>query len=62
MALHTPADVHHGRTGEFELVRASVLAGAYAAHPERCVEGLPLPKQILAEVWINPPLKEMPRA
>jgi putative transposase len=62
IALYTPADVHHGRTGELELARASVLAGAYAAHPERFVKGLPLPKQVPVEVWINPPLKEVPRA
>jgi len=57
-----PGHVHHGRTGELELVGASVLAGAYAAYPERFVKGLPIPKQVRAEVWINPPLKEVPRA
>jgi len=42
--------------------RADVLAGAYAVHPERFVKGLPLPKPVPAEVWINPPLKEVPQA
>jgi putative transposase len=62
IALYTPADVHHGRTGELQLVRAGVLAAAYAAHPERFVKGLPLPKQVPAEVWINPPMREVPQA
>ena len=57
-----PADVHHGRTEQLLDVRANVLAGAYATHPERFVKGLPLPQQVPAEVWINPPLKEVPQA
>jgi len=39
IAMYTPADVHHGRTIALGEVRASVLAGAYAAHPERFVRG-----------------------
>jgi putative transposase len=62
IALFTPADVHYGHARELLEVRADVLAGAYATHPERFVQGPPLPKQVPAEVWINPPLKEVPRA
>ena len=62
IAMYTPADVHHGRVVDLEGVRAGVLASAYAAHPERFVKGLPLPKPVPAEVWINRPVKEVPRA
>ena len=62
IALFTPADVHHGRTDQLLEVRAGVLAGAYAAHPERFVKGLPLPRPVPTEVWINPPPKEVPQA
>ena len=62
ISLFTPADVHYGRAGEMLEARADVLAGAYAVHPERFVKGLPLPKPVPAEVWINPPLKEVPQA
>jgi putative transposase len=62
IGMYTPADVHRGRTGELERARTSVLAGAYAAHPGRFVKGRPLPRQVPAEVWINPPLTEVPRA
>ena len=62
IALYTPADVHHGRTVELEQVRAGVLAGAYAAHPERFVKGPPRPEPVPAEVWINRPVKEVPQA
>jgi hypothetical protein len=34
----------------------------YAAHPERFVKGLPIPAQVPAAVWINPPSKEVPLA
>jgi len=62
IAMYTPADVHYGRTIELAQVRAGVLAGAYAAHPERFVKGRPFPKPVPAEVWINRPEKEVPRA
>ncbi len=62
IALFTPADVHYGRAGELLEARAGVLAGAYAAHPERFVQGLPLPRSVPTEVWINPPLKGVPQA
>ena len=62
IAMFTPADVHHGLASELLDVRAGVLAGAYAAHPERFVRGLPAPKPVPSAVWINRPLKEVPRA
>ncbi len=34
LGLLTPADVHHGLAGQGVAVRATVLATAYAAHPE----------------------------
>ncbi len=62
IALFTPADVHHGRAGRLLEVRAGVLAGAYAAHPERFVKGPPRPRPVPTEVWINQPVKEVPQA
>ena len=62
ISLFTPADVHYGRSDRLLEVRADVLAGAYAAHPERFVKGPPLPREVPAKVWINPPPKEVPRA
>ena len=62
IAMFTPADVHHGRTDRLLDARAGVLAGAYAAHPERFVKGPPRPESVPAEVWINRPLKEVPQA
>jgi putative transposase len=59
IALFTPADVHYGRSDELLVARASVLAGAYAVHPERFVKGLPIPREVPSMVWINPPAKEV---
>ena len=62
IGMYTPADVHHGRTVERAQVRTGVLDAAYAAHPERFVRGLPAPRPVPAEVWINRPVREVPRA
>ena len=62
IAMFTPADVHHGRTDRLLEARAGVLAGAYAAHPERFVKGPPRPESVPAEVWINRPAKEVSQA
>ncbi len=35
--------------------RATVLAAAYEAHPERFVRGVSVPHALPREVWINPP-------
>ena len=55
LGLLTPADVHHGRVEQRRAARATVLATAYAAHPERFSAGLPQPAPCPTEVWINPP-------
>jgi len=55
LGLLTPGDVHHGLAEQRVAARATVLATAYAAHPERFPAGLPQPPGRPAEVWINPP-------
>jgi putative transposase len=55
LGLLTPADVHHGLAEQRVAARATVLATAYAAHPERFPGGLPQPPAPPAEVWINRP-------
>ena len=55
LGLLTPADVHHGLAEQRVAARATVLAAAYAAHPERFPAGLPHPPARPGEVWINPP-------
>jgi putative transposase len=52
---HTPHDVHHGLAGARQAHRARVLAGAYAATPERFVRHQPRPPALPTAVWINPP-------
>ena len=51
----TPADVHHGLAEQRVAARATVLATAYAAHPERFSAGPPASTAMPTEVWINPP-------
>lgn len=51
----TPASVHYGLAGPILEQRALTLEAAYAAHPERFVQGLPKPKAAPQTVWINPP-------
>ena len=55
----TPEMVHRGRAPEVRAQRATVLADAYAAHPERFVNKRPEPPLLPTAVWINPP-KEVP--
>jgi putative transposase len=55
IGLLTPYEVHHGLADQRIAERAQVLAGAYAAHPERFVGGLPQPPARPTAVWINPP-------
>jgi putative transposase len=55
LSLLTPADVHHGAAEQRVAARATVLATAYAAHPERFPAGRPHPPARPVEVWINPP-------
>ena len=55
LGLLTPADGHHGLAEQRVAARATVLATAYATHPERFLAGLPHPPARPVEVWINPP-------
>jgi putative transposase len=55
LGLHTAADVHHGHDATVQAARASVLAAAYRAHPERFVAKPPAPPGLPAVSWINPP-------
>jgi putative transposase len=57
----TPAVVHHGRAAAVRAHRAHVLTAAYAAHPERFVQGVPTPADLPTAVWINPPVKKPTR-
>jgi len=58
LGLLTPADVHYGVAEQRIAARATVLATAYAAHPERFPAGQPHPPARPVEVWINPPKTE----
>lgn len=51
----TPEAVHFGRVDQVNEVRASTLAAAYAAHPERFVRKPPEPPRVPTAVWINKP-------
>ena len=55
LGLLTPADVHHGLAAQCVAARATVLATAYTAHPERFAGGPPEPPAPPVEVWINRP-------
>jgi len=54
----TPAVVHFGQAAGVRAHRDRVLAAAYAAHPERFVNGRPHPADLPTAVWINPPVKK----
>ena len=60
LGLLTPADVYHGLAEQRVVTRATVLATAYAAHPERFPAGPPHPPAPPVEVWINPPKVSVP--
>ena len=55
IGLLTPAMLHYGAAEKVIEDRANVLQGAYAAHPERFVQGCPKPQSLPTAVWINPP-------
>jgi putative transposase len=63
IALLTPADVHHGRASQVTTAQATVLDGAFTAHPERFVRKPPQPPVLPKAVWINKPVdpKEPPQ-
>jgi putative transposase len=56
LGLMTPAAVHLGQAAELYEQRRQVLQAAYQAHPERFVQGRPLPPTLPTAVWINPPV------
>lgn len=58
IGLMTPAMVHYGRAEVIREQRAKVLHAAYAANPERFVQGLPQPPELPTAAWINPPKTE----
>jgi putative transposase len=55
LGLLTPAAVHFGDHPQILQARRTVLAAAYAQHPDRFVHGPPTIPDLPAEVWINPP-------
>lgn len=52
----TPRQVHYSLAEDVLKARTRTLAAAFTAHPERFVRGLPRPKSVPTEVWINPPM------
>ena len=57
----TPADVHYGRAAAILEARHGTRLAAYAAHPERFVNGPPSREILPSAVWINPPVKKPTR-
>lgn len=55
LGLHTPHDVHFGLAEARRAHRATVLAAAYVATPERFVRRPPTPALLPTAAWINPP-------
>ena len=55
IGYYTPAQLHSGSATDCAAARASVLAAAFTAHPERFPNGLPRPQPLPTEVWINKP-------
>ena len=51
----TPADVHYDRAAMILEVRHQTRLAAYAAHPERFVQGPPRLETLPTAVWINAP-------
>ena len=47
--------MHHGLAETRRAQRATVLATAYAAHPDGFVRHTPMPALLPMAVWINPP-------
>jgi putative transposase len=55
ISMLTPHAVHHGLAHEVLAERKRTLETAWAAHPERFVQGTPKPIPLPKAVWINPP-------
>jgi putative transposase len=62
IGLHTPADVHTGRTATVAAIRAAAMDAARQAHPERFRAAPDLPKilDLPESAWINEPAREQP--
>ncbi len=56
IAYFTPEAVHYGDAERLQRERHAALATAYAAHPERFVNGPPRAPELPRETWINPPV------
>jgi putative transposase len=57
IGLLTPASLHYGLAGEIIASRTTTLDLAFAATPERFVNGVPRPAKLPTAAWINPPAK-----
>lgn len=57
IGLITPASLHHGLAEGIIAARTGTLSLAYAARPERFVNGIPRPAQLPTAAWINPPAR-----
>jgi putative transposase len=55
IGLITPASLHYGLATGIIAARTGTLSLAYAARPERFVNGVPKPAQLPTAAWINPP-------
>ena len=55
IAFLTPEQVHYGLADQILARRHQTLLGAYAAHPERFINGRPKTKLLDRAVYINPP-------
>ncbi len=56
LAMLTPENVHYGRSEMVITQRKAVLEEAYHIHPERFVQGRPVPSPAPEAAWINPPM------
>jgi putative transposase len=57
IAMMTPATVHLKNTSSVIQKRSQILEKAFEKHPERFVRGIPKPKMVPDEAWINNPAK-----
>jgi putative transposase len=60
LGLLTPEAVHYGQAEAIIEQRRTVLAAAYAIHPERFVRKAPEPLTPPTAAWINPPAPAQP--
>ncbi len=59
IGMVTPTDMHYGLAEKVVEERKRVLKAAYKAHPERFVNGIPLPPVLPKAAWINPPVNTL---